>query len=300
MAQILLVGTATLDIVFTLERYPSEDDEVRAQGLRVCRGGNAANTAAVLAQLGHNCSFAGILADVPESTVITQDFFRHGVDFSSCVRLPGRPPTSSIQSTASSRTIVHFRDLPEMHAQQFALIELAPFEWIHFEGRNVPELKKMLARVRELRPQVPVSLELEKPREGIESVLDTPDLLICSRAYAEHRGEANPQEFLSRLRGQAPRSDLVVAWGDAGAHALSRNGIACFSPSFPPVQVVDALGAGDTFNAGLIDALVGGKSLQQALEAGCELAGKKCGIHGISLDLKSTVGSVSRTNYKSH
>jgi len=224
-----------------------------------------------------------VLAEAPESAVIRQDFARHGVDFRSCVCLPGRPPTSGIQSTSASRTIVHYRDLPELDAQQFARIDLASFDWIHFEGRNVPELLKMLARVRAIRPQLQVSLELEKPREGIESLLDKPSLLICSRAYALQCGQTDPHEFLALLHRLAPQADLVVAWGDAGAYGLSRNGIASYSPAFPPGHVLDTLGAGDTFNAGLINALVEGEDLQQALEGGCRLAGKKCGVEGLSL-----------------
>ncbi len=35
MARILAIGTATLDLVFTLTRYPAEDAELRARGLRI-------------------------------------------------------------------------------------------------------------------------------------------------------------------------------------------------------------------------------------------------------------------------
>lgn len=283
MAQILLVGTATLDIVFTLDRYPAEDDEVRAQGLRTCRGGNAGNTAVVLAQLGHRCHFAGVLADAPETAVIERDFARFGVDFATSPRMPGQPPTSSIQLTNASRTIVHYRNLPELTAEQFAQIELAPFDWIHFEGRNVPELLKMLAHVRASRPGLPVSLELEKPRAGMEAVLGLPAVLICARGYARHCGFEEPQGFLSWLHGRTPQAEIAVAWGDAGAHGMSRGGEISFSRAFPPSRVVDTLGAGDTFNAGLIGALADGAGLAAALERGCRLAGKKCGIFGFLL-----------------
>ena len=286
MANVLLVGTATLDIVYRLDHYPQEDDEVRAQGLRVCRGGNAANTAVVLARLGHRCSFAGVLAGAPETAVIEQDFLRHGVDFSPCVRLPGRrPPTSSIYLSGSGRTIVHYRDLPELTADQFASVDVAPYDWIHFEGRNVPELLKMLDRVKKVRPDLPVSLEIEKPREGIEAAMGLPLLLICSQGYARHCGYDRPERFLTWLRQRAPQADLAVAWGRAGAYGLTHEGAKSHSPAFPPSGlVVDTLGAGDTFNAGLIDARLGEKDFQCALETACKLAGAKCAVEGFELD----------------
>lgn len=281
--QILLVGTATLDLVYTLDQYPAEDGEVRAQGLRVCRGGNAANSAVVLAQLGRRCSFAGVLADSPETAVIAQDFARFGVDASSCSRARGRPPTSSIMLAPASRTIVHYRDLPELTAAQFARIDLAPFGWVHFEGRNVPELGKMLAQVRAQQPQAVISLEVEKPRDGIEQLFGLADVLLFSRGYAQHGGLADAPEFLAQMHQAAAQADIVVAWGEAGAYGLSRNGEYCHSQAYPPAQLVDTLGAGDTFNAGLIAALANGGALAQALPAGCRLAGHKCGIEGFAL-----------------
>jgi len=285
MAQILLVGTATLDIVYTLGQYPAEDEEVRADGLRVCRGGNAANTAVVLAQLGHKCGFAGVLAQAPETAVIEQDFLYHGVDFSACPRFPGRPPISSIQLTPASRTIVHYRDLPELDAKSIEQMDIAAYDWIHFEGRNAPQLLNMLKRVRGLRPDLPVSIELEKPREGIDIVLEWASLLICSRGFAGSRGYVEPKGFLRWLGGVSKGADVCVAWGEDGAFGLGRDGNFSHAPAFPPERVVDTLGAGDTFNAGLIDALVRGGSLSAGIEAGSRLAGIKCGINGFSLDL---------------
>ena len=285
MANILLVGTATLDIIFRLERYPSEDDEMRAQGLRVCRGGNAANSAVVLSQLGHACSFVGVLADTPESAVIAQDFATHAIGFSDCPRLPGRPPTSSIYLSGAGRTIVHYRDLPELTAEQFRKVDLSSYNWIHFECRNVPELQEMLRHTKQSRPEVTISMELEKPRGGMENVLEYPDLLICSRGYARHCGHENPEAFLTWRQKNVPHSTIVVAWGECGAYAKKEGAQLFHSPAFPPVNgVLDTLGAGDTFNAGLIDALARGKSLDQALESASRLAGRKCGMEGFDLN----------------
>ena len=46
----------------------------------------------------------------------------------------------------------------------------------------------------------------------------------------------------------------------------------------------DTLAAGDTFNAGVLHALKGGRSLEEALELGCRVAGQKVGKVGLKID----------------
>ena len=50
--------------------------------------------------------------------------------------------------------------------------------------------------------------------------------------------------------------------------------------AFAPPQVLDTLGAGDTFNAGLIHRLSLGSTVEEALTFACRLAGAKCGMLG--------------------
>ena len=76
---------------------------------------------------------------------------------------------------------------------------------------------------------------------------------------------------------------IVCAWGELGAWAIDRDGNVEHSPAFPPVKVVDTLGAGDTFNAGVIHSLNRGESLLEAITFGCSVAGRKCGQHGFDI-----------------
>lgn len=284
MARILAVGNATLDIINLVERYPEEDQEVRALSQHHRRGGNSANTLVVLSQLGHACSWAGTLADEPDAGIISQDLESHGIDLSAvytCAQ--GKVPTSyiSLSRENGSRTIVHYRDLPEYPASAFTGIDLTPYDWVHFEGRNIDEVHTMLMHLRSKYPTLRCSLEVEKPRPGIENLFSAVDLLMFSRDYVQHSGRRNAPDFLAQLAKKALPADISCTWGVEGAYALARSGEQFHTPAFPPAQVVDTLGAGDTFNAGLIDQYARGASLDTALRSAAKLAGKKCGMHGL-------------------
>ena len=106
----------------------------------------------VLSQLGHECHWAGTLADQPDGGLIRADLMHYGVNLDQVYTVAeGKVPTSYIIRSRDngSRTIVHYRDLPEYPAAAFAAIDLNNFDWLHFEGRNVEQLVKMMQRAKE-------------------------------------------------------------------------------------------------------------------------------------------------------
>jgi ketohexokinase len=182
-----------------------------------------------------------------------------------------------LSRATGSRTIVHYRDLPEYPASAFASLDLTPFRWIHFEGRAVEELGAMLERARG--SGATVSLEVEKPREGIESLFGLPDLLLFSRVYARSRGFDDPQRFLQSVppAGKA----AFLAWGADGGWCREAGG-ALYHVAAPGVEVVDSIGAGDVFNAGVIHGRLQGWPPERTLAAAVELASAKCARQGFA------------------
>lgn len=280
MSSILAVGIATLDIVNTLATYPREDEEVRALAQSRVRGGNATNTLVILSQLGHDCHWAGVLPRESDSQVVVDDLDKHHVDLAAVQRpRSGKLPTSyiSLSAETGSRTIVHYRDLAEYDFAAFDELDLSRYDWIHFEGRNVPELGKMLKKARQA--GVPCSLEVEKPREGIEALFDLPNVLLFSRAWVSHRGFDLAEEFLeSRSWGQP----VFVAWGAAGAWCRTAEG-EVLQASPLPVDVVDSLGAGDVFNAAVIHGVLRKLPMQDVLNQAVRLASEKCARQGLEI-----------------
>ena len=282
---ILGVGCAALDIVSEVASYPDEDGEVRALAQSRRLGGNAANTLSVLSQLGHACAWCGTLGDDPASEEILTALRGQGIDTRPVRRWSGKQAPLScvtLSRATGSRTIVHYRDLPELAAADFARVPLACLAWLHCEGRHPVETVHLLRDAARRRPDLPISLEIEKPRPDIECLFIGPRVLIFARAYALAQGFHDPVAFLAAQWPRTMAECLFLPWGAAGAYGQAREGPLHFAPARAPATVVDTLGAGDVFNAALIDGLVAGLGLEALLARATALAGHKCGRQGLT------------------
>uniref|UniRef100_A0ABI7XFN4 Carbohydrate kinase PfkB domain-containing protein n=1 Tax=Felis catus TaxID=9685 RepID=A0ABI7XFN4_FELCA len=312
--QILCVGLVVLDIINVVDKYPEEDTDSRCLSQRWQRGGNASNSCTVLSLLGAPCAFMGSLAPGHVADFVLDDLRRYSVDLRYTVfQTTGSVPISTviINEASGSRTILHaYRNLPDVSAADFDKVDLTRFKWIHIEGRNASEQVQMLQRIEQHNARQPpgqkirVSVEVEKPREELFQLFGYGDVVkkrprgrscirktkqkrprepevFVSKDVARHLGFRSAVEALRGLYGRVRKGAMLVcAWAEEGADALGPDGQLLHSDAFPPPRVVDTLGAGDTFNASVIFSLSQGKSMQEALRFGCQVAGKKCGLQG--------------------
>ncbi|MEW8627678.1 MAG: PfkB family carbohydrate kinase [Candidatus Thiodiazotropha sp.] len=282
--RILAVGVATLDIVNRVETYPQEDQEIRAVSQSRRRGGNACNSLTVLSRLGHSCSWAGMMADDEASRFILDQLHTAQIDTRwARVESAGTTPTSYITSSeaSGSRTIVHYRQLSEFSQDAFAGIDLQGYDWVHFEGRNPPATLAMLKQLRQQPVDLQVSIELEKPRPGLEQALPYVDVVMLSRAYSLAKGIADSRQLFDHISPMTRQALCYLAWGEHGSWLLDRDGGVHFEQAVKPAKVVDTLGAGDVFNAGVIHGLLEWGNPLEALRYGNRIAGEKCGRDGL-------------------
>lgn len=283
MKKILGVGIAALDIINTVDHYPQEDEEMRSLSQRIVTGGNVTNTLTVLAQAGYVCDFSGVLADDNEGIRIARMMQAQGIDVAKAALVEGGvSPVSyiTLNEQSGSRTIVHHRDLPELSAHHF-LGEIRPsdYDWLHFEGRNIAETQRMMAACMPDRHKI--SVELEKPREEDEQALIAyANTVMFSQPYMMAMNEHNPKRFLLKMQSQFPGVNMTCTVGAQGAYALDQAGhMYCVSPD--QATAVDTIGAGDTFNAGLIGGLCQGEGLAETLHHATLLAARKVAQEGL-------------------
>lgn len=174
---LLFIGTCCWDIIMDVPVLPMEDTEVRATAMRACKGGNASNSATVAARYaaaigsGVQAAWVGVLGSADHCTH-TQAVLREfeSADVLVCGQhTSGQCPTSVIQSVAArgTRTITHFRGIPELAAPGFAGIAAqhnfaGRAAACHAEARAAPATTQWLSTVRAW--GTPVTVELEKIR----------------------------------------------------------------------------------------------------------------------------------------
>lgn len=279
MAKILGIGNSILDIILTTPHYPKEDSEMRAASRLFEVGGNVCNTLYVLNQLGNTTSIVATLASDESSKQLSKGLAQRKIDTAFTQKfIQGSTPTSYVirNEETGSRTITHYRELPELSFDHFAKIEIEYFDWLHFEGRNIENLKGMLNIAKTFLTYQPISLEVEKAREGIEALIPQANIVFFSHHYAKQKGYQTAESLLEAMRKVAPNAQLVCTWGKEGAWYCSSSGEIQHQPAHTIPQTIDTLGAGDTFIAGVIHALIEQQPLNLAVEAGSALAARKC------------------------
>ena len=88
---VLCVGHASYDLVFSVPHHPLADEKIFANGFFGCGGGPAANAAVLVARLGFQSAFAGYLGDDLYGESNRLELVREGVDTRCVVR--GTEPT---------------------------------------------------------------------------------------------------------------------------------------------------------------------------------------------------------------
>jgi sulfofructose kinase len=278
---VLCVGHASYDLVFSVPRHPLADEKITADAFLACGGGPAANAAVIVARLGFRSAFAGYLGDDPYGESHALEFLREGVDTRCLVRGTQPTPLSCVLvKPDGTRALVNYkgtsRHLPQ-HAIDFSGIHP---KLVLFDGHE-PQVSVPLAE-RARAKGVPLVLDAGSLHEGTQALMARVDYLVASEKFARQWLQgSDEEEALARLAELSPA--VVITLGERGL-IWRKDGMRGALPAFP-VQAVDSTGAGDAFHgafaAGIVANLPWDELLRYASAAGafcCQHSGARNGL----------------------
>ena len=141
----------------------------------------------------------------------------------------------------------------------------------------------MLQHLKQHHADIPCSIEFEKQREGIQQLYTFANVLIFSKNYCLNSDQTDAEKFLTTLKKQFSDKTFILAWGDQGCYGCTSDSDIIHSAAHKPAAIIDTLAAGDTFNAGIIDALLKSCNLEQTLNNANHLAACKIAVNGLDI-----------------
>ncbi|MDR8412570.1 carbohydrate kinase family protein [Nonomuraea sp. 3-1Str] len=278
---LLVVGDANPDVIVSgAPRRPAfgQREELVDTGDLVL-GGSGAITACGAARLGLRVAFAGRVGDDPAGAFVLDTLARRGVDVSACVVESGAATALTvILADGQDRAILtapgclgrtSAGDVPPELLARVAHVHVSSFYLQPRLAEGVPDLFRA-ARAAGATTSLDTNDDPSGRWEGLEEVLPLTGVLLPNEREA--LAIAGVPELGQALRELAARGTTpVVKCGAEGALTIV-DGEPLRVPAPPPpahqgpAVVVDTVGAGDSFDAGLIASRLRGLPVRRSLE----------------------------------
>ncbi|WP_017569508.1 sugar kinase [Nocardiopsis halotolerans] len=303
-------GTDVVCVGETMAVLASAEALAAGTKLVVGTGGAESNVAVALARMGHASSWVSRVGDDPFGRIVTEDVARLGVDVRGVEVDPERPTGLYVKDTGPGGAgVLYYRAGSAASALSAADADRV---WslgarvVHLSGITPALSARAAALVEHLLDRrngngalrsfdVNHRPALWRPRTAAPVLLDLArraDVVFVGRDEAERLWGTPTAEDVRAVLPEVPV--LVVKDAEHGATCFDEDG-PVFVPS-PPVDVVEAVGAGDAFAAGFLSGLLDGLSPERRLRLGHAVAGAVLCSPGDTLeDLPEGVADIRGT-----
>ncbi|MEM8981789.1 MAG: sugar kinase [Pseudomonadota bacterium] len=271
--------------------------------------GDTLNTAVYLARLGHDVSFITALGTDTYSDAIVDRLHQEGVATEHVVRHPSRlPGLYAIRTDDDGERYFTYwrdqsaaRDFFSLPTAKSAIESALASDLFYFSGISLailpPEHRdKLLGVARACKARgVRVAFDGNYRPYGWQSPDAARNCLTSVGAIASIVlptsedddtlfGKADPVTHANRWRASGVTT-VVVKNGPDGAWLLADTDVPQHVAVEHVVQPIDTTGAGDSFNAGFLAALLDGQAAERAAMAGNRLAGRVIQYRGALISL---------------
>jgi sugar/nucleoside kinase (ribokinase family) len=276
MTRVLVIGEINVDLILGgCEKFPSYGTEVLAKDGFLTLGSASAITAVGLARLGTPVSFLGKVGVDPNGAVCLNAMESAGVDITRVERNKNVQTGITVSIVGSDdRALVTFPgsiaalkggDVSDQLLEQFGHLHVSSY---FLQSNLTPALPNIFKRAQTLGLTVSVDPGFDPAEEwdtGLLEALVYVDLFFPNEIELSGlTGMLTPGEAVRTLDNG--RTIVVAKLGRSGC--LVRNdGVSIAEPAIE-VSPVDSTGAGDSFNAGFLNAWLEGEPVRECMRSG--------------------------------
>lgn len=265
--KILVIGNATYDVTFPLDKFPVENTKNRVESRVECGGGPAFNAAYLLGKWGMDTTFAGLIGNDSFGEKIVKQLQSVGIK-TNYMQVSSEFPTTNafiIANTSDgSRTVLTYKP-GTMKMKDFD-IDFEP-DVILVDGQEYDMSVKFINKY----PNAISIIDAGRPKERIIELSKMVDYVVCSKEFAEELTkikiiDSNSQVEAYKKMDSIFKGNIVITLESKGAVYKYNNEIKRM-PSLK-VKAVDSTGAGDIFHGAFTYAIANNYDIETAVMVG--------------------------------
>ena len=308
---VVVIGELNVDIILNqIDSFPEMGKEKIAQEMTITLGSSSAIFASNLSTLGSGVAFIGKIGKDSFASVVLDSLNSKSVDTSHIIQSDTLNTGATIVlNYEQDRAMVTYPGaMEDLHLNDIDFNFLSTARHLHFSSIFLqPGIRKSLPTLFSMAKSLGLTTSLdpqwdpaEKWDVNLDELLPALDIFLPNRAELFLlTGSKSIEEGIKKINEIAPNLALVIKDGSNGAFGW-KGGNLIHQPAFLNPEVVDCIGAGDSFNAGFIHAFIKGISIDKCLEAGAltgAVSTTRSGGTG-AFESIDTVRRISADNFK--
>lgn len=263
--KILAVGHACLDIVHAIPNIPAPNTKVTSKEVTIQIGGNAANAAAALCDMGSNADLCTVFGSEhhPFTRILLALLHQKGVNTGHCVFDDTQPcPSSTIMVLGDGERAIMNWQGDEIKNAVSAPDSVDGYCMVMADAYRLPMVRRVFGLARQA--GIPTMLDVDGPVEDIGLLPRADHIWFSEEAWRRQRIPL--ADLQTRFGGVVGITD-----GDKPVRWIDLDGKIHFHQPLT-VDAINTLGAGDVFRARLALGLCLGEDIKSSVAKACEIA----------------------------
>ncbi|MEZ0117749.1 UNVERIFIED_ORG: fructoselysine 6-kinase [Heyndrickxia coagulans] len=225
-------------------------------------GGNPVNVAVYLARLGAEASYTGVVGDDEYGKLMVDALNHKGVDTSHVRVLPGRTAITYVELLDGERVL---GDYDEGVLEQFKLND-ADIDFLAGHDLIVSGLWGKIENDLEHLHSLGTPIAFDFADKLDDPVIEKAIRHVDYAFFASDQGETRVlRDFMVNMHKKGPKI-VTVTLGEKGS--ISYDGEKFIRYGIIPCNVIDTMGAGDSFIAGFLKGILEGKDIKECMHMG--------------------------------